>query len=86
MARYELLFQPSVRKDLRGLPKDDVRRILSKVETLRDDPYQVGSERLVGQDRYRIRQGNYRILYTVDDGRVLVEVVKIGHRKDVYRD
>lgn len=85
MARYELLYKPSVAKDLRGIPKNDVRRILSKTEALRENPYPAGSEKLSGQDRYRLRQGDYRILYTVDDLRVLVEVVKVGHRREVYR-
>ena len=85
MARYELRYLPSIARDLRGLPRTDVRRILARSERLRSDPYPAGFVKLAGQDRYRIRQGNYRILYTVDDAIVLVEVVKIGHRSDVYR-
>ncbi len=85
MARYELRYLPSIARDLRGLPRTDVRRILARTEKLRSDPYPPGFVKLAGQDRYRIRQGNYRILYTVDDAIVLVEVVKIGHRSDVYR-
>lgn len=85
MARYEVLYRPSVAKDLSGLPKSDVRRILAKAESLREDPRPPGAQKLTDEEKYRLRQGNYRILYTVDDRRVLVEVVKIGHRKDVYR-
>jgi len=85
MERYELGFKPSVAKDLRGIPPTDVRRILDRIETLRDAPRPVGSEKLSSQERYRVRQGNYRILYTVNDAAALVEVVKIGHRGDVYR-
>ena len=85
MAIYELLYKPSVAKDLRGLPKADIRRILARTEALRTNPRPVGSEKLAGSEQYRIRQGNYRILYTIDDTQVIVEVVKIGHRKDVYR-
>jgi mRNA interferase RelE/StbE len=86
MARYDLRYLTSIARDLRGLPKADVRRVLAKAEKLRDDPYPRGSIKLAGRDRYRIRQGDYRILYAVDDTRVLVEIVKIGHRSDVYRN
>lgn len=86
MARYELRFKASVAKDLRDIPQADVRRILARVETLRDDPRPPGAEKLSAQERYRLRQGNYRILYTVSDAEVVVEVVKVGHRRDVYRE
>jgi mRNA interferase RelE/StbE len=86
MARYDLRYLTSIARDLRGLPKADVRRVLAKAEKLRDDPCPRGSIKLAGRDRYRIRQGDYRILYAVDDTRVLVEIVKIGHRSDVYRN
>jgi mRNA interferase RelE/StbE len=86
MAHYELRFKPSVAKDLRGIPPVDVRRILERIETLRDDPRPAGSEKLSSRERYRVRQGNYLILYTVTDSEVLVEIVKIGHRGDVYRE
>lgn len=86
MARYELRFKVSVAKDLRGLPKADVKRILARAESLRENPRPPGVEKLAGSERYRVRQGDYRILYTVDDATVVVEVVKVGHRKDVYRD
>lgn len=85
MARYELRYGAGIVKDLRGIPKADVRRILAKAGSLCDDPRPTGSQKLAGAERYRLRQGNYRILYSIDDQRVLVEVVKIGHRKDVYR-
>jgi mRNA interferase RelE/StbE len=86
MARYELRFKPSVAKDLRGVPRADVQRILARIEALRDDPRPPGSEKLSGQDRYRVRQGQYRILYTVADAELIVEMVKVGHRRDVYRE
>lgn len=86
MAAYELRFKASIAKDLRGIPKADVRRILAKAQALRDNPRPPGSQKLAGDERYRIRQGDYRILYTVMDALVLVEVVKIGHRKSVYRE
>jgi mRNA interferase RelE/StbE len=86
MARYELRFKPSVAKDLRDIPQTDVRRILARIETLRDDPRPAGSEKLSAQERYRLRQGNYRILYTVADAEVVVEIVKVGHRREIYRE
>jgi mRNA interferase RelE/StbE len=86
MARYELRFKPSVAKDLRGIPRADVQRILARAENLRDDPRPPGSEKLSGQERYRLRQGNYRILYSISDAEALVEIVKIGHRRAVYRE
>ena len=85
MARYELRFKTSVAKDMRDVPKTDLRRILERIEALRDDPRPIGSEKLSAQERYRIRQGNYRILYEILDLEVVVEVVKIGHRREVYR-
>jgi mRNA interferase RelE/StbE len=85
MARYDLRVKPSVARDLRGIPQADVRRILARIETLREDPRPPGSEKLSAQERYRLRQGNYRILYTVSDGELIIEVVKVGHRRDVYR-
>ncbi|HNA29540.1 MAG TPA: type II toxin-antitoxin system RelE/ParE family toxin [Thiobacillaceae bacterium] len=85
MARYELRVRPSVAKDLRGLPREDVKRILAPIEALRDDPRPPGSEKLSAQDRYRVRQGNYRIIYGVEEAEVVVENVKVGHRREVYR-
>ncbi|HEY6985791.1 MAG TPA: type II toxin-antitoxin system RelE/ParE family toxin [Rhodanobacteraceae bacterium] len=85
MARYELIYLPSIRRDLRGIPRREVQRILQKTEALRENPYPVGSIKLSGRDRYRIRQGDYRILYSVDDEFVIVTVVKIAHRREAYR-
>lgn len=86
MARYELRVKPSVAKDLRGLPKADVRRILARIEALRDDPRAPGCEKLAGgSELYRVRQGVYRVVYTIADDQVIVEVVRVGHRGEVYR-
>ena len=87
MARYELRVKPSVAKDLRGIAKADVKRILGRMEALRDDPRAPGCEKLAGnRELYRVRQGAYRIVYAIQDERVVVEVVKVGHRGDVYRE
>ena len=83
MAIYELKFRKSVHKDLHGLPKADLRRILNRIESLRDDPRPAGSQKLSGAEKYRVRQGDYRILYSIDDDAIVVEVVKVGHRREV---
>jgi mRNA interferase RelE/StbE len=85
MARFELRFKPSVAKDLRGVPVADVRRILERIEALRDTPRPDGSERRAGQTLWRIRQGRYRIVYLIDDLHIVVEVIRIGHRREIYR-
>ena len=85
MERYELRVRPSVAKDLKSIPKQSVLRILERIEALREEPRPIGCEKLSGLERYRIRQGRYRILYSIFDEQVVVEVVKVGHRKDVYR-
>ena len=85
MARYELRVKPSVAKDLRGLPKTDVKRIVKRMEALRDDPRAPGCEKLSGAELYRVRQGVYRIVYEIHDELVVVDVVRVGHRGEVYR-
>ncbi|MGH8154619.1 MAG: type II toxin-antitoxin system RelE family toxin [Rhodanobacteraceae bacterium] len=84
MARFEIVFRRSVAKDLRPIPNKDVTRILKCIERLRDDPRPPGAVKLSAQERYRIRQGVYRILYEIEDERLVV-VVKVGHRREVYR-
>lgn len=86
MAGYELRLKVSVTRDLRGIPQADVRRILDRVESLRDDPRPPGSVKLSAQERYRLRQGSYRILYTISDAEVVVETIKVAHRREVYRE
>ena len=86
MASYELVFKKSVAKDLRALPSADVKRILQRIRALAHDPRPTGCEKLSGQERYRVRQGAYRIVYEIEDSRLVVLVVKVGHRRDVYRN
>jgi mRNA interferase RelE/StbE len=85
MAAYSLFIKESVQKDLDGIPKKDIRKILTRIKSLANDPRPPECEKLTGQDRYRLRQGRYRIVYAVQDGEHAVTVVKVGHRKDVYR-
>ncbi len=84
MASYELAFKKSVAKDLRSIPKDDVGRILKRIEALRDDPRGEGCVKLSAQERYRVRQEVYRIIYEIYDNELVVMVVKVGHRSAVY--
>ncbi len=86
MESYELLIKPSAAKELEAVGrKSDRTRVVDKIYTLQDDPRPPGCEKLTGQDRYRLRQGQFRILYMVEDEKRIVTVVKIGHRREVYR-
>jgi mRNA interferase RelE/StbE len=80
-----LVFRKSVAKDLRAIPKQDVKRILPRIRALAEDPRPPGCEKLSGQERYRVRQGVYRIIYEVANAIITVTIVKVGHRRDVYR-
>ena len=85
MASYSVSIKPSAAKELERLPRKDRRRIAQRVSALAGDPRPPGCEKLTGDDAYRVRQGNYRILYTIADDRLVVLVIKIGDRKAVYR-
>lgn len=85
MASYRLEIKRSAAKELAALPKPDRARVITRIRTLADEPRPPGCEKLSGQERYRVRQGDYRILYEIVDAVRIVMVVKIGHRRDVYR-
>jgi mRNA interferase RelE/StbE len=85
VARYSLVFRPSVSRDLKGVPPQDLKRILARIEALREDPRPAGSVKLSGLEYYRVRQGDYRIVYEIVDDQLIVIVVKIGHRREIYR-
>ena len=84
MEKYKLLFKKSVAKDLRSLPKNDVLKILQRIDTLSEGPRVLGSKKLSGQEFYRIRQGVYRIIYEILDDQLIVHVIKIAHRSKSY--
>jgi len=86
MASYELVFKKSVAKDLRNISKEDVARILKRVEALRENPRGDGCVKLSAQERYRVRQGVYRIVYEIRDNELVVIVVKVAHRSAVYKN
>lgn len=85
MAKYKIVFKKSVTKDLKNIPKKDVKRILNQVDLLASDPKSEGCIKLSGQEQYRVRVGLYRIIYEIQDTKLIVQVVKIGHRSSVYR-
>ena len=87
MASYSISIKPSAGKELEAVgAKVDRQRIVAKIQALSADPRPRGSDKLAGyDDRHRIRQGNYRIVYLIDDEASLVTIYKIGHRRDVYR-
>ena len=85
MGSFEVIFKQSVAKDLRQIPKKYIARILKRIESLREEPRPPGVEKLSGQEKYRVRQGVYRILYEIRDNELIIVVVKIGHRRAVYR-
>jgi mRNA interferase RelE/StbE len=85
MAEYRVHFKESVEKDFSTIPKEDLQKILHRIDALAKDPRPPGHEKLTGQDRYRVRQDRYRIAYSIQDKDLTVWVVKVGHRKDIYR-
>lgn len=82
---YSLVVKKSAERELRALPKPDLRRITDRIRSLAHDPRPPGHEKLSGQDHYRVRQGDYRVVYAIDDDHRLITIVKIGHRREVYR-
>ena len=85
MGNYKVTFKKSVLKDLKSVPKSDVIKIISKIDSLAEDPRRVGAKKLSGNELYRMRQGLYRILYEIKDRELIVQVIKVGHRSDVYK-
>jgi mRNA interferase RelE/StbE len=85
VASYRLLIKPSAARELETVPHKDRRRIVARIQRLASEPRSVGAEKLSGHEKYRLRQGNYRILFSIDDAELTVLIVKIGHRRDVYR-
>lgn len=85
MANYSLAFKKSVAKDLRNIPNKDVKRILKCIESLRENPRADGCIKLSGQERYRVRQSVYRIIYEIKDSELIVLVIKVAHRSNAYK-
>lgn len=86
MAKYKLFISTTAEKSLRKLPKADITRIITEIQTLAVNPYPKGCRKLSGEENvFRIRVGTYRIIYEIEGKRLTVLILKIGHRKDVYR-
>jgi mRNA interferase RelE/StbE len=85
VASYSILITKSAAKELERVPTKDRERIVAKIRTLAANPRPAGAEKLSGEDKYRVRQGDYRILYEIVDAELIVTVVRIGNRRDVYR-
>lgn len=85
MASYKIDFTSSAKKELKKLPKPYIKNIIEAIEGLVENPFPNGVKKLVGQSLYRIRVGPYRILYEVEGKLLSILVIKIAHRKEVYR-
>jgi mRNA interferase RelE/StbE len=85
VASYRLLIKPSAAGEVETVPLKDRRRIVARIQRLASDPRPAGAEKLSGQEKYRLRQGDYRILFSVDDAEMTIVIVKVGHRREVYR-
>jgi len=84
--KYKVSIKRSAVKEIEAIPqKKERQRIIRRIGQLANDPRPPGSKKLSGHDKYRIRQGSYRIVYSIADSELIVVVVKVGHRKDVYR-
>lgn len=85
MAKYKIKIKKSAVKELNNLPKNDLLKIVRKIQNLADNPRTHDCKKLSGEEKYRIRSGNYRILYLIEDDVLIIYIVKIGYRRNVYR-
>jgi len=85
MAKYSVFILPSAQKEILRLPKSIQDRILKAISSLGENPRPSGCKKLLGSDAWRVRVGEYRIVYSIEDGVLRIEVIRVAHRKDVYR-
>jgi mRNA interferase RelE/StbE len=85
MAKYKISLRKSAVKELGDIPKKDLQKVVRKIQALSANPRPQGSQKLSQKEQYRIRQGNYRIVYSVQDEELTIYIVKLGHRKEIYR-
>lgn len=85
MASYSVVIKRSAAKEIEAIQRKDRERLVARIAALGDDPRPPGAEKLTGEEKYRVRQGDYRVLYEIDDGRIIVTVVRVAHRRQVYR-
>ena len=86
MESYRIVIKKSAAKEIERIAKNDRIRIIEKIKSLAQNPHPTGSKKLSGQEKYRMRQGNYRILYQVIDDELIINVIKVGHRQDIYKN
>ena len=85
MASYKLIWKSSAERELRQLPKETIIKLLSLAESLVDNPFPSGVKKIQGvQNTYRVRSGNYRIIYEVKGNQLLIQIIRVGHRQYVY--
>jgi mRNA interferase RelE/StbE len=85
MGKYRVLLRKSAAGELSRIPKKDLLRILERIRLLEEEARPQGREKLSAQERYRVRRGDYRIVYSIDDEKRTIEISKIGHRSEIYR-
>ncbi|MCP4260173.1 MAG: type II toxin-antitoxin system RelE/ParE family toxin [Planctomycetes bacterium] len=85
MAKYRITIKKSAAKELEDIPKKNLQRIIKRIQSLAENPRPHNSKKLSGKEQYRIRQGNYRIVDSIEDKDSLIDIFKIGHRRDIYR-
>ncbi len=85
MAKYEISVKKSAVKELDDIPKKELQKIIKKIQALSSEPRPQGSQKLSHKEQYRIRQGDYRVIYYIDDDNLTVHIIKVGHRREIYR-
>lgn len=85
MAEYKITIKKSAAKELEDIPQRYLQKVIRRIRSLAKNPRPHGSRKLSGQEQYRVRQGDYRIVYSIEDQDLLIDIVKIGHRREVYR-
>lgn len=85
MEKYKILFKKSAIKELNPIPKVDLQRIIQKIKNLENNPQPTGSRKLSKYNLFRIRQGNYRIVYLINEKKLELEIFKVGHRREIYK-
>jgi len=84
MGNYKIEIKKSATKEIAKLPKNILKRILTKIQSLSNEPRPNGCKKLTADEKYRVRVGDHRILYCIEDDKLVVYIVKVGHRKKVY--
>lgn len=85
MAKYKILIKESAVKELENIPKKDLKRIIKRIQSLAQNPRPHGSQKLSTQDRYRMRQREYRVIYSIQEKEFTIHIYKVGHRREIYR-